>query len=445
MVKKIILIIAALLCNISFSSERNKATKPFATLGAFLNTSRPITMNGLIEETKALQISQFANFSDEIKRYEQLEKNYEIFCANLKRRGQKENHDKFKKHAAECRAKINELVEQELSNLDNQIYDIINNETLGEKPYRWVATRPLYVKILEIAPKDSEQGKEAAKTLEYIDSKKQPIVNQLDLIKRLKSENNHEGMISAYQTLLLLTPENTPAINARIVELRSQAAKEAALSDVACCIAAISAENELKQTRLQKIVDYCNRTIVNTSFTDVKALCENERLHYKKALTHLELENTPSLCTNEFIRTAYESAIQHSDSVGLNDVRAMIAKERQSNYNFSEENTSATIDTTQLQTAATTAHIKMQELIDQAQKRKNTAVKEALEKVEKNRNGTHLVMLANAYHERAEFNQRYYSDKCAALIDRDRYDAKAVGLQAFNKDKKARDQLKFQL
>lgn len=446
MVKKIMLIIAVLLCNISFSSERNKSPKPFATLGAFLKTNRPITINGLIDETKALEVSHFANFSDEIKRYEQLERNYEMFCDNLKNRGQKEQHDKFKKHAAACRAKINKLIELELNNLDNQIYDIINNETLGEKPYRWVATRPLYVKIVEIAPKDSEQRKEAVKTLEYIDSKKQPIANQLDLIKRLKAENNLQGMINAYQTLQLLTPENTAAINDRIVELRSQAAKEAALSEVSCCIAAINTEEGTKQARLEKIVDYCNRTIANTSSVDVKALCETERLHYKKTLTHLELENTPTLCANEFIHTAFVRTIEYSDSLGLNDVRAMIAEERQINFNFDDEDTPSTaIDTIGLQAACHNAIDAMEKIVNTAQSKRTTAIRAALEKVEKNRTSTHLVMLANAYHDRAEFNQKYYSDTCKGLIDRDRYDAKATGLQAFSKDSKAREQLKFNL
>ncbi len=444
MVKKIILITTVLLCNISLTSERNKSPKPFVTLGAFLRTSKPITMNQLIDETKALQISQFDNLSDEITRYQQLEKNYETFCANLKSRGQKEQHDKFKNHALQCRAKINELVEQELVNLDDQIYKIITDTTLGEKPYRWVAARPLYVKILEIAPKDSEQCKEAQKTLEYIDTKKQPIVDQLDLIKKLKTENNPQGMITAYQTLLLLTPENTQAINSRIVELRSQVAKETSLAEVTCCIAAISTEEASKQARLEKIVDYCNRTIASTSSADVKALCENERLHYKKALTHLELESTPSLCANELINTAYVTMIQHSDSIGLNDVRAMIRKERESTVT-NENSSSLTMSIAELESATQRAINNCENLLSASQTNKDKAVAVALAQAGKNKTSSNLVTLANAYHERAEFNQRYYSDKCAALIARDRYDANSAGLQAFNKDKNARAQLKFQL
>lgn len=452
MVKKILLLSTVLLINISYSSERAKSPKPYATLGAFLNTSssKPITMDEVIRQTKALQNTHYSDISDEIKRYEQLEKNYEIFCANLKTRGLKEKHDTCKAHAQNCRNKIEELlrIEQELKQLDDDIYNILNDDSLGAKPYRWVAARPLYVRTVQISPKDSEQHKEAKATLEFIDNKKQPIVDQLNFIKKLELDGNITGMVKAYESLLLLSPESQVAIHARITELKKRITKENALYDTSRCIAAIKAEETSTTERFEKVIDYCNRTLMDTSDPDVQELCKSERLKHRKALAYFETATTPSICNNEFIHTAYDSAIAHATSVELTDIRNMIKEEQQYPYDFTESAEEETmVDTAQLITAKTQV-LKIMEKISttcEGQQQRNAQIKAALENIAKARTSAHLVALANAYHARAEFNQQHYSEKYAALIARDRYDAHATGLQAFNKDKHIREQLNFAL
>lgn len=472
MVKKILLLSTLLLINVSYSSERAKSPKPYATLGAFLNTSssKPITMDEVIRQTKALQNTHYSDISDEIKRYEQLEKNYEIFCANLKTRGLKEKHDSCKAYAQNCRNKIEELlrIEQELKQLDDDIYNILNDDSLGAKPYRWVAARPLYVRTVQISPKDSEQHKEAQSTLEFIDNKKQPIVDQLNFIKKLELDGNIAGMVKAYESLLLLSPESQVDIHARITELKKRIAKESALFDVTHSIDTIMSEETSTTARYEKVVDYCQRTLASNSDTAVQETCKTQRLKYKKLLAFKEMIAAPIINDNEFVYTTYRSRINEADSVGINDIRRSIKSEVEFSNDLpqldgycaaitdhdyeQDEDTTTTVSRTNLKDAGKLVKrdigleiINLEDTLHKMIRKEDEKVTQALAKVNTHNKAEHLVELANAYHARAEFYQKYYPETQKTKIDRNRYDARNTGLQVYNKNKQIREQLNFAL
>lgn len=472
MVKKIILLATTLLMSMSYSSERAKSPKPYIMLSAYLPTvDKPISMDALIEQTKALASTSYTDTIEEIKRNEQLATNYEQFCANLKSRGLKEKYDKFKAHAQKCRNEVDRLknvqVENELSQLDDTICSIFNDERLGDKSHRWVAARSSYVRIAQLAQltDDHESYKKTMATIEFIDKRKQPIANQLNLIKELEADGNLSGMIAAYESLLLLAPERQVDIHPRITEMRAQVAKETALFDVTHSIDTMMREETSTTERLEKVIGFCQRTLIGNNNPDVQELCKEKILKYKKLLAFQEMVSVPEISENEFVYTAYCSAINYANSVGANDIRKSIKSAVEfshdlpqldgfcaaiTDHDYEQEVNSA--PSTDLKEAGILAKrnigleiINLEDTLNKMIQKEDDKVTQALAKVNQTSNHVNLVELANAYHARAEFYKKHYPVTQKAKIDRNLYDARNTGLQAYNKNKQIREQLNFAL
>ncbi len=473
MIKKIILLATTLLMNMSYGSERAKSPKPYIMLSAYLPTvDKPISIGELIEQTKALASTTHTDTIEEIKRNEQLATNYEQLCANLKSRGLKEKFDKFKTHALQCRKEVARLksvvqVENELNQLDDTLCSIFNDEKLGDKSHRWVAARSSYVRMAKLAQltNDHETYKKTMATIEFIDTRKQPISNQLNLIKELEADGNLSGMITAYESLLLLAPERQVDIHPRITELRAQVAKETALFDVTHFIDTVMKEETSTTTRYDKIVDFCQRTSTSNNNPAVQELCKEQRLKYKKLLAYKEAIAVPEIHDNEFVYTAYRSAINYADSVGVNDIRRSIKLVVEFSHDLPQLDgfCAAIIDhdyeqevnnapSTDLKEAGILSKrnigleiINLEDVLHKMIQKEDDKVNQALAKVNQTSNQVNLVELANAYHARAEFYQKHYPATQKAKIDRNRYDARNTGLQAFNKNKQIRELLNFAL
>src|SRR5262249_37935419 len=153
--KKIIVGVTLFTIVASYSSERTKSPKPYAHLGQFVSPgNNPLTIDDIVERIKTLVNSVTSDIPEEINRYTELSQLYNKLCNNFRTRGKKPEYDKCYAQASKFAQKAAELskIQNELDKIDYHIGMILSDETLGSQPHRWVATRPLYKRMVQIIP-----------------------------------------------------------------------------------------------------------------------------------------------------------------------------------------------------------------------------------------------------------------------------------------------------
>lgn len=458
MLKLSVLYVSLFLLTSAYSGERARSPKPYAQLGNYLSArNTPLSMADLIDIINTLNGTSYNDIDQEYDRFIQLSQRYNQVCANLKTRGSAPIYDKFKTHALRA-AHVAEKLAQlkaDITQLDTIIECILGDETRGQEIDRARMAHPYLVRMLAIIPvQQSELYKRTQKKLAYVE--------QIKLLDDLQADHNKKGMITAYKTLLLLieNPEQKSIHYAQMSALEKEVQTEEAFFDVSNSIShiLISDDGYSAKERYEKVVELCQHTLAKNNDPAIEELCQRERLYYKQLAALEELPAVVELHNNEFVCTAYQSAIGHADSVGINDIRALLAAESDklaacirmiTQHTDENDNVpTATASSTQALLDATKISKRNIALIFEA--RLNALSQAEDEKInrvlaKKQSELERLVSLSNALHERAQFYQKHYPETCKTKIEEDQKRARNLALQAFAKNQKVREKLLIEL
>lgn len=209
----------------------------------------------------------------------------------------------------------------------------------------------------------------------------------------------------------------------------------------------------------EKIVDFCNCTLKETDFARVTAFCKSNRYKYTRLQIIEEINTTPTVGNDEFVRTACRSMAYNATLPDLVDIRKMvkeIAADAALNecadsiftHDYIAQEASTATEESVATLTKTGASARTQTTLERLHdKMVETQSKKILDAAHKSQTGKaeDIVELANAYFHRAQFYKTYCPERSAAKIKADLAKAKDHGLRAFGKNQESCKQLLFTL
>ena len=461
MLKKNFLTLFTCLLTISSirASERVSTMAPTQLNKYFAAETAPLSVGQLEERANYLNTTRYDKPQDEYFRLTELATLYAKLRNAHRGRGQGQIHKQYETlHTQYNQAAIQlnntmlaeELTNAKIENIRDQIKNILHDETIKKVAQRWFKTKLLFEQLAALSEnKVPDIHQEALGQLKHI----QNIQFQEETINRIRQcsqTNNKAGMILGYKTLRTTAdnPRHIQTIDDRIVSLQQEIVEEQTTQDLSNTILAMQNQNASRAERYNNVIGYCH-TLSHSENDIEKKFGASQELKYQQRIAYLEMLDHPELTGNELIRTAYHETIACATDVA--DVRSIKVMIADSTAGIMEEDTPEITTFASLQVLGD-AESRVKDIL----KNKVSQLPADLDKnfkvfydevtraqAIKNKKASDMIALANAYHERAEFNQKHYPETRAAQITRDRYDARSNGLQAYNKDKNAQKQLKF--